>query len=268
MRAVQTPGEPTTIIAVIDGDTGTQVGANTTQTGYVLANMIQTSLTAAAVTRRFGRRCISYRSSTSGVQVSFIKTATGLRVGDTLTLDSGGPINPVNFDSDGTRATITTGSSNVRVTVVRLDGNNAPVITNVSVGAPDSASGVVGGAVAAGDPDGDPLTYGGSTTTPTAAFVVNADGTFTYMPTAAARHAAVLTSGMDTESFAVTVSDGQGGAVTQSLTVELSEHNSAPAVTPAIGAPADGVVVVNLNSADADGDTLTYRVVSNLSRAR
>ena len=104
----QTPGEPNTVIAVIDGDTGTQVGANTTQTGYVLVNMGQASFNSLQLSPDASFvGVMSYRSSSAGVQVSFIKTATGLRVGDTLTFDWAGPFNPLNFDSDGTRATIT-----------------------------------------------------------------------------------------------------------------------------------------------------------------
>ena len=147
------------------------------------------------------------------------------------------------------------------MTVVRLDGNNAPVITNVTVGAPDSASGVIGGAVTAGDADGDAIAFTGSTTTATGAiFVINPDGTFTYTPTAQARHDAAQTPGSDVETLAVTVSDINGASITRNIALEISEQNATPSIAPVVTSPADGMVQIDLHGTDSDGDTLTYTV--------
>ncbi len=87
--------------------------------------------------------------------------------------------------------------------------------------------------------------------------VVNAaSGSFTYTPTAAARHAAAK-EGADaadlTDSFAMTLTDGHGGTASALVTVVISPKNAAPTATTTVGTPdpSTGVVTGTVAGADA-----------------
>lgn len=142
--------------------------------------------------------------------------------------------------------------------------NRAPVAGTPVVGTPNASTGVVTGSVTATDPDNDPLTYSGSTTTSKGSVTVAANGTFTYTPTATARHAAAqtgATTATTTDSFTVTVADGKGGTATVPVTVTISPVNAAPvAGTSTVGTPnaSTGVVTGTVSATDANNDTLTY----------
>ena len=116
------------------------------------------------------------------------------------------------------------GTTAVPVSVTISPANKAPVNTGAIVGAPDNA-GVVTGSVSATDPDGDTLSYSGPITTAKGSVTVNADGSFTYTPTIAARRnasASGATAADTSDSFTVTVSDEHGGTTTVPVTVAIS----------------------------------------------
>lgn len=113
------------------------------------------------------------------------------------------------------------GSLTLPVTTAITPANGGPTATQ-NTGSPDVASGLVAGAVIGSDADGDPLTYTGSTTTAKGVVVVNDQtGSFTYTPTALARHNAAFNADT-TDSFTVTVTDGYGGSVDVPVTVTIS----------------------------------------------
>ena len=88
---------------------------------------------------------------------------------------------------------------------------------------------MVTGSVSATDPDGDALTFSGSTTTSKGTVTVAADGTFTYTPTEEARRAAYLLGAPAADSsdtFAVIVIDGFGSSISVPVTAAIS-----PAIT-------------------------------------
>ncbi len=154
------------------------------------------------------------------------------------------------------------GTVTVTVSVAILPApNSAPTNGTANPGQPD-ASGKVSGTVSATDANGDPLTYTGSTTTAKGSVVVNANGTFLYTPTDAARHAASALEASTTvkqDTFTVTVSDGRGGTLQVPVTVSISPSNVAPQGSFSAGAPAsDGTVTGTVTSSDADGDSRTY----------
>ncbi|WP_348733832.1 Ig-like domain-containing protein [uncultured Mycolicibacterium sp.] len=163
------------------------------------------------------------------------------------------------------------GTDTVTVSVAVLPApNSAPSNGNAVVGQPGSA-GVVTGTVSASDANGDTLTFVGSTTTSKGSVVVNADGSFVYTPTEAARHAASASAASPSDkqdSFDVTVSDGRGGTLAVPVTVTIAPSNSAPAATYTAGQPNSdtGVVAGIVSGSDPDGDVLSYSAPATSAR--
>lgn len=132
---------------------------------------------------------------------------------------------------------------------MELVANNAPVAAlnqtvTTSVGVAKQF------AIGATDADGDKLTY--SFTAAQHGDVTSlGDGLFKYTPTA--QYAG-------TDSIRVTVSDGRGGSVTQSVSFTVAGVNTPPTVaaTQAISVSQDAAKQVTVAATDADGDKLTY----------
>ena len=124
-------------------------------------------------------------------------------------------------------------------------------------------SGRVTGRIRATDADGDRLTYTGMTTTK-GTVTVTSWGSFTYTPTAAARHGAAatdVTSADSTDTFTITVSDGRGGVVAVPVTVPIRPANSAPSwPRSSVNRPnsVTGLVTGRVTAVDKDGDSFTY----------
>ena len=165
---------------------------------------------------------------------------------------------------DGTELYVTDpGGGTVRV-VSLVPPNTRPTAGTPVVGVPVPASGAITGSLGVIDADGDHLTYTVSGAPGKGKVTVNADGTFTYTPTAAARHAASAAGAVGTDSFTVTVSDGRRGVVTTTVQVTVSPTNKAPTATATVGSPnsATGVVTGSVKGTDADKDTVTYTPVT------
>ncbi|WP_424971444.1 tandem-95 repeat protein, partial [Dinoroseobacter sp. S76] len=128
------------------------------------------------------------------------------------------------------------GTDLATVTVTVTPVNDAPVVTS---GADDAAgalvedgpSAVTGGQLAASDADtGASLTWSGGETTALGVFAITGDGAWSYTLDNDAAQA--LAAGQEvTETTEVTVSDGQGGSATQTLSVTITGTNDAPVVT-------------------------------------
>jgi VCBS repeat-containing protein len=111
----------------------------------------------------------------------------------------------------------------------------------------------VSGALVGRDVDGDTLTYSKETNPSHGTVVVNEDGKWTYTPT---------TGYTGPDTFAITVSDGKGGTVTATISIQVNEPpNQAPTIqakniqkTTLKNTSVSGAVV----GTDADGDTLAY----------
>lgn len=138
--------------------------------------------------------------------------------------------------------------------------NAAPVIDGAPVVNEPGAGGVVTGRVIAYDPDGDPLTYTAVSNKGTVVF--GADGSFTYTPTDAARHAAAgpnaAADGATVDSLLVTVTDDRGEMASVTVQVAITPANAAPVFgTPTLDPPnANGAVTGRLNVGDTDGDAI------------
>ncbi|MCG7595837.1 Ig-like domain-containing protein [Mycobacterium sp. PSTR-4-N] len=154
----------------------------------------------------------------------------------------------------------------VRVGIAPLGGeNHAPVDGSFTAGTPNVFTGKVTGSVTATDPDQDPLSYSGTELTPKGSVVVNADGTFTYTPSAAARHQAGADDATEqdkVDTFVVTAADGFGGTLAVPVMVSIKPSaNRAPSQLSytATTDEATGLVSGQVTAKDADGDLLIYR---------
>ncbi len=142
------------------------------------------------------------------------------------------------------------------------DGNRLPVArsddyaTNEDVALNVPAPGVLGND---GDADGDPLTVSLQSGTSNGSLVLNANGSFTYTPSA-------NFSGSD--EFTYMASDGRGGTATAAVTLSVVPVNDVPSVasdtyTTPVGTmlvvPVPGVLA---NDSDPDGDMLTVELVT------
>lgn len=157
------------------------------------------------------------------------------------------------------------GTAAVKVNTTIVPINSAPRARAVTVNAPSTSTGVVTGKAAATDPNFDSLTFLAATSiTAKGSVSVHANGTFTYTPTAAARHhaAAVAATAADkTDTFAVTVSDKFGASTNIAVTVHIGPANSAPTGTTHVDEPdpSIGSVSGTITGFDPDGDILIYR---------
>lgn len=167
--------------------------------------------------------------------------------------------------ADGTQLWMTDpGNETVRV-VSLVPPNTVPFLSDPVVAVSNPSTGALTGRVGVLDFDGDPLTYAVTGKPTKGNLVFNADGTYTYTPTATARHAAAVPGAPDTvtkDSFTVTVSDGRYGTVTTTVRLAISPANAAPVTKTTIGSPntATGVVKGSVTSTDANNDNRTYTV--------
>ena len=157
---------------------------------------------------------------------------------------------------------VITGSNGVRF-VSLVPPNTAPTVGTPTTAVPNATTGALTESVGVTDPNLDRLTYAVTTIPAKGKVTVNANGTFTYTPTAAARHVAAAVGaqvGDTTDAFAVTVSDGRGGVVTATITVDVLPANRLPTAVKTVGTPsaATGVVTGSVKGADIDKDLLVY----------
>ena len=153
--------------------------------------------------------------------------------------------------SDG----ISNSTGTVIITVTPV--NDAPSIIDGALGAvvvDEDGSTVINIISNVFDPDGDTVTITNVTQPEHGTVTVNPDGTVTYTPDPDY-------NGQD--SFDFTVDDGNGGTATGTVIVtvnpvnDVSVSNDLPA-----SAEEDSTTNIQLNATDADGDLLTFTVVS------
>jgi VCBS repeat-containing protein len=115
------------------------------------------------------------------------------------------------------------------------------------------------------DADKNLLTYSvGTGPSAKGSVTVNADGTFTYTPTAAARHQAAADNATDadkTDSYTIVGTDANGRSITvATVTVTLSTTNVVPTASYSVTSPdSNGKVTGMIIASDGDvGDVLKY----------
>ncbi|MEF3307013.1 Ig-like domain-containing protein [Paenibacillus sp. GYB003] len=148
--------------------------------------------------------------------------------------------------SDGRGGTVT---STVTVQVTEKPNESPTVPPSYNATTPKNTS--VTGTVYGTDPDGDPLTYTKGSDPQHGTVTVNPDGTWTYVPDP---------NYVGTDSFTVIVSDGKGGTVKTTVTVNVTEKPNQPptARDVSVTAPKDTSVTGSVYGTDPDGDPLTY----------
>ena len=167
-------------------------------------------------------------TGTSTTRLALINTATGNQVGSTLTVTGDADTGAL-FNADGSAAAVTTTS---------LDPDTGTAITRLALIN-----------TATGNQIGDTLTLAGDVTSGN-----------TAVP-----HAIF---NPDSEHAAIAVTNGTETPRIIRVTV-LEIPNTAPVATavPTVGSPnGDGVITGKLNVTDADGDALSYQVVTGPSK--
>ncbi|WP_234258265.1 tandem-95 repeat protein, partial [Pectobacterium sp. IFB5596] len=148
--------------------------------------------------------------------------------------------------SDGNRGT-TTSTVSIGVRPV----NDAPVTADQSIATDEDTP--VSGTIVATDVDGDTLSY--TVGTPPANGTLTLDGTtgaYTYTPGA---------NFNGNDRFVVTVSDGNGGTTTSTVSIGVRPVNDAPVTADqSIATDEDTPVSGTIVATDVDGDTLSYTV--------
>ncbi len=143
----------------------------------------------------------------------------------------------------------TTSTVNLSVTPV----NDAPVTNDQNLTTPEDTP--ISGQVVATDIEGDTLSYSLSTNAAHGTVTLNAaTGGFIYTPSADFN---------GSDSFVVTVNDGNGGITTSTITIGVTPVNDAPVtndqnLTTDEDTPLNGAVVAT----DVDGDVLVYSVTT------
>lgn len=164
---------------------------------------------------------------------------------------------------DGTRMFFTDLDSGAAHAFSLVPTNRAPFSNDPSYTVANPATGAMTGTVGVVDFDGDPLTYQLTGKPTKGKLVLKADGTYTYTPTARARHAAAKTgapASATTDSFTVLVSDGRYGTFTQTITIAIDPANKVPTVSTTIGKPqaSTGAVKGTVKATDGDRDKVNF----------
>ncbi len=147
------------------------------------------------------------------------------------------------------------GTSTAAVTVTVNPVNDPPVAVNDTAITNEDTPVTLNPLANDTDIDGDPLTITAATS-PNGTVVINPDGTITFTP-------APNFNGPATISY--TISDGNGGTSTATITVQVDEVNDVPVANPSTATTNEDTPVnvpVLANDTDADGDPLTVTSAS------
>lgn len=151
--------------------------------------------------------------------------------------------------SDGNGGT-TTSLVSIGVTPV----NDGPTASHLNLTTDEDVP--VNGAISANDPDGDSLSYSITGNPANGTVVLNpATGTFTYTP---------ATGYNGSDSFVVTVSDGNGGVATSTVRIGVNARNEKPAAIDLNLTTAEDTAVNGaISASDPDSDPLSYSISGN-----
>ena len=139
----------------------------------------------------------------------------------------------------------------VLITVIPV--NDVPIVPNYSV-TTDEDTPVSGTVIGNDDADGDSLSYSKGSDPSHGTVIVNADGTWTYTP---------APNYFGSDEFNVTVSDGNGGFATSTISITVNSVNDAPvAVNETKVTDEDTPLSDSVKGNDVELDTLTYSIIT------
>lgn len=155
--------------------------------------------------------------------------------------------------ANGTRLYVTDQRDGMLRVVSVAPANNAPTLTaGPTIGDPSGTDATVSVSFTVGDVDGDPLNSTvsvqptqGSVTVTAVTTTYNTEYTYLYTPTAAARDQAAQTSGEDTDTFTVKVSDGKADVFVPVRVAILPAAPTYGVTTVSAGSGPSGAVVTN-----------------------
>lgn len=236
-----------------------------TTTRAVLATHTVAGVPAGVIVSKDGSMLMV--TDTAG-KVSALDAATGAVLSTFATRSSTSPMSVAPgtvVSPDGTRLYVTDYDADKVYTITLIPPNNAPTAGAPTFNPPSATTGAVTGTVGVTDADRDVLKYTVTGNPTKGTLSVKADGTFTYTPTSAARHAASTVNAgpsLTTDSFNVSVTDGRGGVVATTVTVNISPSNKAPTYTLTVGTPSSttGVVTGKVTASDAEFDVRKFTV--------
>lgn len=240
-----TVGTPNATTGVVTGTV-----AATDPDGDALKYSAPATAAKGAISLNTATGAFTYTPSAAARHAATLTAATSADKADTFTVTI--------TDTKGAAITKT-------VTVPILGKNTAPVV-NLTVGAPNSTTGVVTGSIKGADAENDAITYTAPNSTTKGSVGINGTtGAFTYTPTQAARQAAAAavtaTDPAKTDTFTVTVADGHtGGTVTKAVTVSIAPNRAPTGASFTASTPnsTTGVVTGTVKASDPDNDALKY----------
>ncbi|HIF9166564.1 TPA: retention module-containing protein, partial [Photobacterium damselae] len=141
------------------------------------------------------------------------------------------------------------GTDTITVTVNVTPVHDAPIGDDVSAETQEETA--VTGQLTATDVDGDNLTFKPGTNPENGSVTINVDGSWEYVPN---------TDFHGEDSFTVVVDDGNGGADTITVTVNVTPVNDAPIGDDVSAETQEETAVTGqLTATDVDGDNLTFK---------
>jgi VCBS repeat-containing protein len=149
------------------------------------------------------------------------------------------------------------GSDSFTITVTDGDDLTDAVVVDLTVANVNDDPVATSGSVSATDADGDSVTFSLGTPAAKGTADVNADGTFTYLPTAGQTGA---------DSFTVTASDGHGGTDTATVMVDILGQGPVIDVANSDVTPVMDPLFIatgHIAASDPDDDPLTYSIDGN-----
>ena len=186
-------------------------------------------------------------------------TVTTNPVNGTLTLNpaTGSFVYTPNVNYNGSDSFVVTisdgngGTTTSTVTIGVTPQNDAPTASNLNLTTNEDVA--VPGQIVASDLDGDTLAYAISGLPTNGSVTLNpATGSFIYTPN---------TNYNGSDSFVVTISDGNGGTTTSTVTIGVTPVNDAPTASDlSLTTNEDLAVPGQIAASDLDGDTLAYAV--------
>ncbi|WP_395311089.1 M4 family metallopeptidase [Mycobacterium sp. AMU20-3851] len=196
-------------------------------------------------------------SADGGFTVYGTATRTRLR-----TLDIGSSAGMIAASPDGMELYVTDPAGGALRVVSLVPPNLRPEVV-APTGTGDAVTGRVTGSTGVTDGDGDPLKITVLTKPTKGTITFGADGSFSYTPTATARHKAaadIAPLSALTDTVTITVDDGRRGVVQQTITIAVVPANIDPTVKVAVGTPnsSTGVITGSVKATDANGDRIFY----------